>query len=92
MIMAIENRRTEKFGVVHNDTLLDVFDTVDQAKQQVAHYEQTAESIGMRPNHKVVTVTESVTYSKPKLYAEPEPEQPADEQSTDGDAGDQPAS
>lgn len=90
--MAIENSKTERYGVARGDDVLNVFGTIDEAKQQHAHISQTMVSIGLEPDVDLVTVTETISYGKPKPYKEPEPEQPADEQTTDGDAGEgQPA-
>lgn len=74
--MSIDNTTTEKYGVTRGDNLLHVYPTIDEAKQQHAHITQTMDSLGLTPDVDLVTVTEKVTYSKPKPYKEDAPVEP----------------
>lgn len=93
MIMSLDTIKNEKFGIARgNEVLVPLYGTEGEARQQLAHVSDTMRGIGLEPDVDLVTVTETISYGKPKPYKEPEPEQPADEQTTDGDAGEgQPA-
>ena len=75
--MAVEDSTTELIGVAHGNTLLDVFedmDRFDRAQRQVQHYTDTAAAIGVSAKYDIVSVTRTVTYSKPKRYVAPSDE------------------
>lgn len=81
--MAIENTSTSKYGVARGDDVLELFATVDEAKRQLAHIEDTMSRIGLEPDVDLIEVTETVTYSKAKAYKEPTVE---DDEPTDVDS------
>jgi hypothetical protein len=80
--MTIENTSTEKFGVARGDEVLRLAGTIEEAKQHHDYFSRTMEQVGLTPDVDLITVTEKVTYSKPKPYVEPQVE-PAVEVVTD---------
>lgn len=76
----MDKTSVEKFGVARQGEIIGtLYDTEQQARQQLAHVTETMTSIGLKGDVDLVSVTVTTNYSTPRVIDTPAlVEQPAD--------------